>query len=114
MRLTQRNWSSSAYVLVAVIVDHSHQFVWFNFLFIRNHLVVSWTSCPLNCRVRIQVEVVLKGVSDILINNNARDRIAVLISGRSRWRKKSNMVALLCYNDSEIDLSVLVSWSLVQ
>lgn len=63
-------------------------------------------SSSLNGRVSVKIEVVLKWMSDILLNQNTRKRVLVSVARRAIivLGEKADVMALGADGDSELDL----------
>jgi len=54
--------------------------------------------------VRVGVDIILKGVSNITIYDYTRYKIIILISGGAYRREKVNIITLLSNNNGEFNL----------
>ena len=73
---------------------------------IHQHVVMSRTSCSLDGHVRAEIDIILPGVSDIVLNQGTRHRVSILVASHSLGREEANVVTLLSNNNSHLGLSV--------
>jgi len=97
---------SGTNVLIAVMVYHLMELIGWNVCLIKDDVVVRRTSRTLDGRMRAQVEVILKRMSDISLNQNSRNGVLVSVSGSwitLSW-EEANLVALAADDNSEQNL----------
>lgn len=94
--LTQRHWSGRAHVLVGELVDHLLELIDRDLGLIQEHMIVDRTSSTLDGRVSIEIEVILKWMSDIMLNESTRKRISIAITSLDIvvLREEANVVTL--------------------
>lgn len=104
--LTERDWGGGAHVLVRVLIYHLLEVVGVELGLVKKDMIVDRTSSALNGRVRAKVEVVLKWMSDITLNQSTRVRVVVLVSGSAitLLGEEADVVALGADGDSPLDL----------
>ena len=88
-----------------MFVDHGLKHVRIHVLLVHDDSVMGGASRALDCRVRVQVKVITKRLSDVAVDQGARDGITVLITSQTLVREEADMVALLSNNDSKVDLN---------
>lgn len=77
-------------------VNHALEVIDIAVRIILDDMVMDGTSSTLNGRVRTEVEVVLKWMSDIALNKSARKRVVVLVrsAGITIFGEEANVMAL--------------------
>ena len=92
-----------------MLVEHLLEQVGVHVLLIHQNLVMGRTGSALDSRMRAEIHVILMRMSDIPLNDGARMRISILITGLGIFREKSYMVTLLAYDHCEFDLLLSAS-----
>jgi hypothetical protein len=77
----ERDGSGGARILVRVGVYHTLELIDVALSLILDDMIMDRASSALNGRVRVQVEVVLKWMSDITLNQSTGERVVVLVRG---------------------------------
>lgn len=101
----QRDWCRSTLVLVRLLVQDGVELVVRDVGLVEDHVVVGWTSGTLDGGVGAQVEVILVRVSDTLLDERSRKRVAVAVAFLG---EEADVVALATDNDHERDVEVRV------
>ena len=81
--LTDGDRSGGAHVLIRELVDHLVELIDWNLSLILENMVMNWTSSALNGGVSIEIEVILEGMSDIILNQGSWNRVVVAVGGHS-------------------------------
>jgi len=87
-----------------VLVEHSLEFVDVNAHFIHDDRIMGRSSCALYSSMRAEVDIIVEGVSDVSIDDDTWHWVAVLISGRARWREEANVMTLFGHDNGELRL----------
>lgn len=87
-----------------MLVEHSLELICINVRLIHNRCIMRRTSCALDCSMRTQVDIVLEWRRDIMVNDDTRNGIAVLISSGAVGRKEADMMTLLRNYNGELRL----------
>ena len=104
-RLTQRDRSGRALILVAMLVQQHMKLLDGNVGLIHQHVIVRRTSRSLYSHVRAEVHIIFPRVGHIVLDQCAWHRIAVLIGCHARRRKEADVMSLLSNNDCHFGLS---------
>jgi len=65
---------------------------------------MSRSSSTLDNYIRVEINIILEGVNNIIINNYIRYRIIILINYRTYRREEANIIILLGNYDNEFNL----------
>jgi hypothetical protein len=92
--------------LVRELIDHLLQVVDRDLGVILENVVVDWTSSALNGRMSAEIEVILKWMSDIVLNKGTGKGILVLVTSRTiiLLRKEADVMTLGADNNGPLDL----------
>ena len=91
-----------------MLVDQFLEVIYRNVCLVHKNLVMNRSGSTLNRRVRAEIEVKLRRMSDISLNQGTRKWVAILISCRAvTLLREEPDVMTLCTNDnSELDLKL--------
>lgn len=106
LRLTQRDRSCGALVLVTVLIEKCLEFLDWKVCLIQKHVVVSGPSSSLDGHVRTEVDVVLPWMSHVVLNQCTRYRVSVLIPSHPLRREEANVMTLLSNNNCHLRLFI--------
>ncbi len=65
-------------------------------------------SSALDNYVRVEINIILEGVNNIIINNYTRYRITVLINYRTYKREETNIIIFLGNYDSKFNFIIKI------
>jgi hypothetical protein len=104
--LTEGDRSRGSHVLVRELIDHLLQVRNWNLGLVLKNMVVNRASSTLNGRVGIEVEVILKGMSDILLNERTGKGVGIAVSSLAVTvlGEEADMVTLGADNNGPLDL----------
>jgi hypothetical protein len=104
--LTEWDRSGGAHVLVWELIDHLLELIDRNLGIVLEHMVVNRTSSALDGGVSVEVEVILKWMSDIVLNKSTR--IGVLVPVPSHiiplLREEADVMTLGANSNGPLDL----------
>lgn len=92
------------HVLVGMLVEHLLEFIAGDPTFVHQHMVVGRSRCTLDRTMRAQVKIILEWMGHILLNQCARHRIAVLISGGGASWEEPDVMSLLSHHHGKFNL----------
>lgn len=92
--------------MVRELVDHLLQVIDRDLGVILENVVVNWTSSALDGGMSAEIEVVLKWMSDIMLNKSTGKRVLVLITSLSIiiLGEEADMMTLGANNNGPLDL----------
>jgi hypothetical protein len=92
--------------LIRELIDHLLQIIDRNLGLIKENMVVNRASSALNGRVGVEIEVILKRMSDVGFNQSARQGVSIAISSLavSVLGEEADVMTLGADNDSPLDL----------
>lgn len=102
--LTERDRCSRTHVLVRMLVKHLLELVTSNSAVVHQHMIMGRSRCTLNCTMGTQIEIILEGMGNILLNQRARHRITIFIGRWGTVREEPNVMTLLGHHHRKFDL----------
>jgi len=105
-RLAEGNRSGGAHVLVRELVDHLLQIGDRNLGIVLEDVVVNRAGCTLDGRVGVEIEIILKWMSDIALNKSTGEgvRVAIASLAVAVLGEETNVVTLGTNDDGPLDL----------
>jgi hypothetical protein len=105
--VTEGDRSGGAHVLIRELVNHLVELIDWNLSLVLENMIMNWTSSALNGGVSIEIEVILEGMSDIVLNQGSWNRVVVAVSGHSIafLGEEANVMTFGANSDSPSDLS---------
>lgn len=95
-----------------MLIEHLLKHVDRHIGFIQQHVVMGGACSSFQCFVRAKVDIVLKRMGNIMINDGAWERVLILVTVLP-W-EEANVMPLLGHNHCELDLVVIISEVLLQ
>ena len=92
--------------MIRELIDHLLQIIDRNLGLVKENMVVNRASSALNGRVGVEIEVILKRMSDVRFNQSARQGVSIAISSLtiSILGEEADVMTLGADNDSPLDL----------
>ena len=105
-KLTEGDRGGGSHVLVGELVDHLLELIDWNLSLILENMIMNRTSSALDCRMSVEIEVILEGMSNIMLNQGSWNGVVVAIRCHSIafLREEADMVTLGADSDSPFDL----------